>query len=173
MSANALRLSFRQETIFRLESRSCLPLEKSFSVCVLYFHMCCVLCLQACHSRTCTSSAVNPFWWTVTRRWEPSWWSSETTNWSAPRRWVRWVVTESSNFFCVRCDDRAKSTGPWLLGSLPSAVVQSLAPQLGAHFSVFWPKLLAYCLQVWAGLNNVLRSLFFRATFTVGWISKT
>ena len=52
----------------------------------------------------------------------------------------------------VRCDDGAKSSGRWLLGSPPSAVVGQLAPELGAHFSVFWPKLLAYCLQVWAGV---------------------
>ena len=32
-------------------------------------------------------------------------------------------------FFCVRCDDRAKSSGRWLLGSPPSAVVQQLAPR--------------------------------------------
>ena len=71
-------------------------------------------------------------------------------------------------FFCVRCDDRAKSSSRWLLGSPPSAVVRSLPPELGAHFSVFWPKLLAYCLQVWAGLKDVLRGLLLRATFTVG-----
>ena len=67
--------------------------------------------------------------------------------------------TKGFFFFCVRCDDRAKSSGRWLLGSLP--------PELGAYFSVFWPKL-AYCLQVWAGLKNVLRGLLLRATFTVG-----
>ena len=32
-------------------------------------------------------------------------------------------------FFCVRCDDHAKSSGRWLLGSPPSAVVQQLAPR--------------------------------------------
>ena len=32
-------------------------------------------------------------------------------------------------FFCVRCDNRSKSSGWWLLGSLPSAVVQQLAPR--------------------------------------------
>ena len=32
-------------------------------------------------------------------------------------------------FFCVRCDDRAKSSGRWLLGSPPSAVVRQLAPR--------------------------------------------
>ena len=32
-------------------------------------------------------------------------------------------------FFCVRCDDRAKSSGRWPLGSPPSAVVQQLAPR--------------------------------------------
>ena len=32
-------------------------------------------------------------------------------------------------FFCVRCDDRAKSSGRWLLGSPPSAVVWLLAPR--------------------------------------------
>ena len=32
-------------------------------------------------------------------------------------------------FFCVRCDDRAKSSGRWLLGSRPSAVVRQLAPR--------------------------------------------
>ena len=32
-------------------------------------------------------------------------------------------------FFCVRCDDRAKSSGRWLLGSPPFAVVQQLAPR--------------------------------------------
>ena len=32
-------------------------------------------------------------------------------------------------FFCVRCDDRAKSSGQWLLGSPPSAVVWQLAPR--------------------------------------------
>ena len=32
-------------------------------------------------------------------------------------------------FFCVRCDDRAKSSGQWLLGSPPSAVVRQLAPR--------------------------------------------
>ena len=32
-------------------------------------------------------------------------------------------------FFCVRCDDRAKSPGRWLLGSPPSAVVRQLAPR--------------------------------------------
>ena len=30
-------------------------------------------------------------------------------------------------FFCVQCDDRAKSSGWWLLGSPPSAVVRQLA----------------------------------------------
>ena len=30
---------------------------------------------------------------------------------------------------CVRCDDRVKSTGRWLLGSLPAAVVRQLAPR--------------------------------------------
>ena len=30
-------------------------------------------------------------------------------------------------FFCVRCDDCAKSSGEWLLGSPPSAVVRQLA----------------------------------------------
>ena len=30
-------------------------------------------------------------------------------------------------------------------------------PELGVPFNVFWPKLLAYCLQMWAGLRNVLR----------------
>ena len=78
-------------------------------------------------------------------------------------------VQDSFFFFCVRCDDRAKSSGRWLLGSPPSAVVRQLAPRAW-YFSVFWPK---YCLQVWAGLKNVLRGLLLRATFTVGWISKT
>ena len=32
-------------------------------------------------------------------------------------------------FFCVRCDDRAKSSGRWLLGSPLSAVVGQLAPR--------------------------------------------
>ena len=32
-------------------------------------------------------------------------------------------------FFYVRCDDRAKSSGRWLLGSPPSAVVRQLAPR--------------------------------------------
>ena len=32
-------------------------------------------------------------------------------------------------FFCVRCDDCAKSSGRWLLGSPPSAVVRQLAPR--------------------------------------------
>ena len=32
-------------------------------------------------------------------------------------------------FFCVRCDDRAKSSDRWLLGSPPSAVVRQLAPR--------------------------------------------
>ena len=32
-------------------------------------------------------------------------------------------------FFCVWCDDRAKSSGRWLLGSPPSAVVRQLAPR--------------------------------------------
>ena len=32
-------------------------------------------------------------------------------------------------FFCVRCDDRAKSPGQLLLGSPPSAVVWQLAPR--------------------------------------------
>ena len=33
-------------------------------------------------------------------------------------------------FFCVRCDDHAKSSGWWLLGSLPpTAVVRQLAPR--------------------------------------------
>ena len=32
-------------------------------------------------------------------------------------------------FFCVRCDDRAKSSGRWLLGSPLSAVVRQLAPR--------------------------------------------
>ena len=31
-------------------------------------------------------------------------------------------------FFCFRCDDRAKSSDRWLLGSPPSAVVRQLAP---------------------------------------------
>ena len=31
--------------------------------------------------------------------------------------------------FCVRCDDHAKSSGRWLLGSPPSAVVRQLAPR--------------------------------------------
>ena len=54
-------------------------------------------------------------------------------------------------------------------------VVQQLDPQLGSHFSVFCPKLLAYCLQVWAGLKNAFRSLLLRAIFTVtvGWVGKT
>ena len=34
-----------------------------------------------------------------------------------------------SFFFCVQCDDRAKSSGRWLLGSPPSAVVRQLAPR--------------------------------------------
>ena len=34
-------------------------------------------------------------------------------------------------------------------------------------------KLLVYGLQVWAGLQNVLRSVLLRATFTVGLIGKT
>ena len=32
-------------------------------------------------------------------------------------------------FFCVQCDDRTKSSGRWLLGSPPSAVVRQLAPR--------------------------------------------
>ena len=32
-------------------------------------------------------------------------------------------------FFCVRCDNRAKSSGWWLLGSPPSAVAGQLAPR--------------------------------------------
>ena len=32
-------------------------------------------------------------------------------------------------FFCVRCDDRAKSSGLRLLGNPPSAVVRQLAPR--------------------------------------------
>ena len=32
-------------------------------------------------------------------------------------------------FFYVRCDDRAKFSGRWLLGSPPSAVVRQLAPR--------------------------------------------
>ena len=37
--------------------------------------------------------------------------------------------TESFFFFYVRCDDHAKSSGRWLLGSPPSAVVRQLAPR--------------------------------------------
>ena len=36
-------------------------------------------------------------------------------------------------FFCVQCDDRAKSSGRWLLGSPLSAVVRQLAPR------AWWP----------------------------------
>ena len=32
-------------------------------------------------------------------------------------------------FFCVQCDNRAKSSGQWLLRSPPSAVVWQLAPR--------------------------------------------
>ena len=32
-------------------------------------------------------------------------------------------------FFCVRCDDRAKSSGRWLLGSPPSACSSAACPQ--------------------------------------------
>ena len=32
-------------------------------------------------------------------------------------------------FFCVRCGDRAKASGRWLLGSPQSAVVRQLAPR--------------------------------------------
>ena len=32
-------------------------------------------------------------------------------------------------FFCVRCDDCAKSSGLWLIGSPPSAAVRQLAPR--------------------------------------------
>ena len=39
----------------------------------------------------------------------------------------------------------------------------SLPPELGAHFSVFWPKLLAHCFRVWAGPNNVLKDLLPKA----------
>ena len=40
--------------------------------------------------------------------------------------------------------------------------------ELGAHFSIPWPKLLVCCLPVCADLKNVLRSLLLRATFKVG-----
>ena len=56
--------------------------------------------------------------------------------------WSGWLETDISDinafkwatvifffFFCVRCDDRAKSSGRWLLGSPPSAVVRQLAPR--------------------------------------------
>ena len=36
---------------------------------------------------------------------------------------------QRTKFLCVRCDDRAKSSGRWLLGSPPSAVVRQLAPR--------------------------------------------
>ena len=61
----------------------------------------------------------------------------------------------------------------WLVTARKSAVVRQLAPELGVHFGVFKPKLLAYCPQVLAGLKVVLRSLLLRAQCTVGWISKT
>ena len=38
-------------------------------------------------------------------------------------------VRQTIFFFCVRCDDRAKSSGRWLLGSPLSAVVWQLAPR--------------------------------------------
>ena len=88
-------------------------------------------------------------------------------------RWIDFVF-----FFCIRCDDRAKSSGRWLLGSPLSAVVRQLAPR------AWWPLqcLLAKTVgvlspgvgrceesaQVWAGVKNVLRTLLLRATFTVG-----
>ena len=37
------------------------------------------------------------------------------------------VAVSNVFFFCVRCDDRAKSSGRWLLGSPPSAVARQLA----------------------------------------------
>ena len=85
----------------------------------------------------------------------------------------RQYVTTFFFFLCIRYDDHAKSSGQWLIGSPLSAVVRQLFPRAWCQLSVFWPKLLAYCPQVWAGLKNVLRSLLLRATFTVGWISKT
>ena len=44
------------------------------------------------------------------------------------------------SFFCVRCDDRAKSSGQWLLGSPPSAVVRQLAPRAWYPFQCLLAK---------------------------------
>ena len=43
---------------------------------------------------------------------------------------LSWSFNTNDFFFiCVRCDLRAKSSGRWLLGSPPSAVVRQLAPR--------------------------------------------
>ena len=43
-------------------------------------------------------------------------------------------------FFCIRCDDRAKSSDRWLLGSPPSAVVRQLAPRAWCPLQCLWAK---------------------------------
>ena len=76
-------------------------------------------------------------------------------------------------FFCVRCDDRAKSSGRWLLESLPSAVVRQLTPRPWCPLQCLLAKTVGVLSPGVGRLKNVLRSLLLRATFTVGWISKT
>ena len=59
----------------------------------------------------------------------PSWLTvTQTLHRLNTRQQVIWHVAEFF-FFCVRCDYLAKSSGQWLLGSPPSAVVRQLAPR--------------------------------------------
>ena len=71
------------------------------------------------------------------------------------------MVSRLFSFFCVWYDDHAKSSGRWLLGSPPSAVVQQLAPRVWCLLQCLLAKtvgVLSRCGQVWRMCSGVCSS---------------
>ena len=61
-------------------------------------------------------------------------------------------------FFCVRCDDHAKSSGRWLLGSPLSAAVPQLAPRAWCPLQCLLAKTVSRCGQVWRMCSGICSS---------------
>ena len=64
----------------------------------------------------------------------------------------------TSFFFCVRCNDRAKSSGRWLPGSPPSAEVRQLVPRAWCLLQCLLAKTVGVLTQVWRMCSGVCLS---------------
>ena len=82
-----------------------------------------------------TRYCVHPWPWPQregTPYWTPDEWAGQGCAGSQVSHFmleINWGINGLRDIFCIRCDDRAKSSGWWPLGSPLSAVVWQLAPR--------------------------------------------